>query len=229
MREEVREDGDGRHRDGRIERQPRIDRDEHDACADEDHQALQRLDDSPADEVAHRIDVVRRARDHLARGVAVVERSRVADVGVVEHPAQSCLDGDTDARGGEAARVVDPELERRDEDDRAQIGQQQAPVATVDRIVDRALDEDRNGEGRGGEGQRACEAEQDQAPLLPPQRVETAQSRPEREISWVDGIGCDSRGDAHACCACFLRGARIGDDRSRRRRGGPQRGRGDAD
>ncbi len=59
VREDVRQHGDRRHRQRGVERQPGIDRGEHDRGADQHHHALDRLDDPPADEVAHRVDVVR--------------------------------------------------------------------------------------------------------------------------------------------------------------------------
>ena len=114
VREDVRQDRDRRHREGGEERQPRVDREEDDRGADQHHHALDRLHDAPADEVAHRVDVVRRARDHLARRMPVVEGAREAEVRVVHHPAQPGLDRDADARRGVAAREVDAEAERRE-------------------------------------------------------------------------------------------------------------------
>ena len=105
--EDVGEDRDRRHRQGSDQREPGVDGDQHDGGTDEHHHALQRLHDAPADEVAHRVDVVRGARDHLAGGVPVVEGARVAQVGVVEHAAQPCLDSDADAGRGVAAGEVD--------------------------------------------------------------------------------------------------------------------------
>ena len=98
------------------------------ASADDHHHALDRLDDAPADEVAHGVDVVRRARDHLAGRVPVVEGARVGEVRVVEQLAQPRLDGDPDACGRIAAREVDPEPDGRDRQDRAEIREEAAAV-----------------------------------------------------------------------------------------------------
>ena len=79
-REAQREHGDRRHRDRRVEREPRVDEHEHDRRADDHHQALRPLHEAPADEVADRVEVVGRAREHLAGRVPVVERARIAQV-----------------------------------------------------------------------------------------------------------------------------------------------------
>ena len=75
-REAQREHGDRRHRDRRVEREPRVHEHEHDPADDDHHQALHPLDEAPADEVADGVEVVRRAREHLAGRVPVVERAR---------------------------------------------------------------------------------------------------------------------------------------------------------
>ena len=62
------------------ERQHGVDADEHDRGADDHHRALRALHDAPADEVPDRVQVVRRAREHLPGGVLVVERTRIAEV-----------------------------------------------------------------------------------------------------------------------------------------------------
>ena len=128
VREDERQDRDRRHRKRRVEREPRVHGGEDDRRADDHHRALDALDDAPADEVAHGVDVVRRARDHLARRVPVEEGARIREVRVVEHPAQPRLDGDPDPGGREAAAEVDDEAQRRQQDDRAEIGQQQLVV-----------------------------------------------------------------------------------------------------
>ena len=119
MREEPGQDRDRRHRQRRGERQLPVDESEDDRGADDHHRALDGLDDAPADEVAHGIDVVRRARDHLTRRVAIVEGARVAEVRVVEQAAKARLDGDADAGGGVAPREVDGEADGGDPDDRS--------------------------------------------------------------------------------------------------------------
>ena len=119
VREEPRQHRDRRHRERGDQRQPRVDGDEHDRRAGDHHRALDALDDSPADEVAHGIDVVRGPGDHLAGRVPVEERARVAEVRVVEELAQARLDRDADARGREAAREVGAEADRPEQDDRA--------------------------------------------------------------------------------------------------------------
>ena len=110
--EAERERRDRRHRDRGVQREPRVDDHEHDAGADDHHHALHPLHEPPADEVADRVEVVRRAREHLAGRVPVEERARVAEVRAVEQLAHPRLDPDADARGRVAAREVDPEAER---------------------------------------------------------------------------------------------------------------------
>ena len=121
VREEVREDGDRRHRERGVEREACVHGDEDDRRADQHHHALDRLDDAPADEVADGVDVVRRPRDHLARRMPVVEGAREAKVGVVHHPAQPGLDGDADAGRRIAAGEVDAEADGRDERDQSEV------------------------------------------------------------------------------------------------------------
>ena len=105
--EEVGEDRDRRHREGRGQGELRVDDRQDDRGAGQHQDALDRLHDAPADEVPHRVDVVRRARDHLAGRVAVVEGAREAQVRVVELRAQPRLDGDADPGGRVAPREVD--------------------------------------------------------------------------------------------------------------------------
>ena len=92
VREEPREDGDRRHRKRREEREPRVHGGEDDPAPTIIIALCDALHDAPADEVAHRIDVVRGPRDHLAGRVPVEERARIAEVGVVEHSPQPRLD-----------------------------------------------------------------------------------------------------------------------------------------
>jgi hypothetical protein len=61
-------------------------------------------------------------------------------------------------------------------------------VRPVDRLVDDPLDQDRDRERERGEDERAGEAEPDQPPLLPPEREEAAQGRPEGEIGRIDVV-----------------------------------------
>ena len=89
-----------------VERQPRVHAEQHDRDADDHHHARDDLHDAPADEVADRVEVVGRAREHLPGRVAVVERARVGEVRVVERRAQAVLDHDADARGDGAPRRV---------------------------------------------------------------------------------------------------------------------------
>ena len=116
-REAEREHGDRRHRDGGVEREPRIHEHEHDPRRHDHHQALHPLHEPPADEVADGIEVVRRAREHLTGGVAVVERARKAEIRGVEELAHARLDADADPRGRVAAREVDEEAHGGETDD----------------------------------------------------------------------------------------------------------------
>ena len=54
---------------------------QNDRGADDHHHALDALHHAPADEVADRVQVVGRARDHLPGRVPVVERAREVEVG----------------------------------------------------------------------------------------------------------------------------------------------------
>ena len=177
--EEPGQDRDRRHRERGVEREPRVHEREHDRGTRDHHRALHPLDDAPADEVAHGVDVVRRARDHLAGRMPVEEGPRVGEIGVVEHPAQPRLDGDPDPGRCEAAREVDAEAQRREHDDDPEIRQQPAFVRADDRLVDHALDQHRDRDRERREGERAREPDRDQPPLLPPEWEEPAQGRPE--------------------------------------------------
>ena len=110
-REAPGEQRDQRHREARVERQPGVDAEQHDRDADDHHHARADLHDAPADEVADRVEVVGRAREHLPGRVAVVERARIGEVGVVERGAQAVLDHDADARGDRAPRRVGREAQ----------------------------------------------------------------------------------------------------------------------
>jgi hypothetical protein len=110
--------GDRRHRHRRIERKARVHEQQHGGRGDDHHQALHPLHEPPADEVADRIEIVRRAREHLSGRVPVVERSREAEVRRIEELAHARLDPDADARGRVSPREVDEEADRREPDDR---------------------------------------------------------------------------------------------------------------
>ncbi len=120
-REPVREQRDRRHRDRGEEREQRVDDQQRDRDADDHHHALHSLDEPPADEVADRVEVVRRAREHLARGVAVVERARETKVRAVEELAHPRLDPDPDPCRRVPAREVDSQPDRREDDDREEV------------------------------------------------------------------------------------------------------------
>ena len=199
VREVPGQNAHGRHRDRGDEREPRVDEQEDDRRGRDHHRALDPLDDPPADEVADGVDVVRRARDHLAGRVAVEEGARIAEVGVVEEPAQARLDGDPDPRGREPPREVDEEADDRDGDDQPE--QRQEPVAMLpfDRIVDHELGQHGNRDREPGEGERARETEPDQAALLPPEGEEPPQGGADGEIGRVDGAhGRETPGRAEA-------------------------------
>ena len=105
---------------------------------------------------------------------------------MVEHPAQPRLDGDPDPGGREAAGEVDDEAQRREHDDRAEVGEEQLVIPADDRLVDDVLDQDRDRDRERGEDERAREADADQAALLPPEREQPTQGRPEGEIGRID-------------------------------------------
>ena len=185
--EAQREHRDRRHRDRGVEREPRVDDHEHDAGGDDHHQALDPLDQAPADEVADRIEVVRRTRQHLAGGVPVVERPREAEVRAVEELAHARLDPDADPRRRVAAREVDAEAQSGEADDREDVRPQRLRVVH-DRVVDRALREqrDRDRDQRVAESKR--DPERPQAPLLSPEAEQPAERRQQAEVGRIDGI-----------------------------------------
>ena len=96
------------------------------ADADDHHHARADLHHAPADEVADRVEVVGRAREHLPGRVAVVERARIGEVGVVERGPQAVLDHDADARGDRAPGRVGREAQARADRDQRR-GRARAP------------------------------------------------------------------------------------------------------
>ena len=104
-----------------VERQPRVHAEQDDRDADDHHHARADLHHAPADEVADRVEVVGRAREHLPGRVAVVERARIGEVGVVERRPQPVLDHDADARRDRPPRRVGREAQARAERDQPQV------------------------------------------------------------------------------------------------------------
>ena len=186
VREAPREERDQRHHEAGAEREQRVHERQHDRDADDHHRALDRLHDAPADEVPHRVEVVRGARQHLARGVPVVEPPRVRQVGVVHHRAQPRLDPDADDAGRPAADDVDREPDRRQADHQRHQPRQRIHVVGHDRLVDDLLDQagDREREARDQEG--AQDRERDEASLLAPEHGELPYRRPERLVGRID-------------------------------------------
>ncbi len=167
-REAQREHRDRRHRDRGVQREACVDDDEDDAGADDHHHALHPLHEPPADEVADRVEVVRRAREHLPGRVPVVERARIAQVRVVQELAHARLDADADARRRVAAQEVDGEAHGSEPEDDEEIRPQRLRVLD-DRVVDRPLHEDRDRRGDERVGEREAQADRAQAALAPPQ------------------------------------------------------------
>ena len=131
--------------------------------------------------------------------MAVEERARIAEVGVVEEPAQARLDGDPDPRGREPPREVDEEADDRHGDDQPEQRQEPVAMLPVDRIVDHELGQHGNRDREPGEGERARETEPDQATLLPPEGEEPPQGGADGEIGRVDGAhGRETPGRAEA-------------------------------
>ena len=195
VREAPRQVGDGGHRDAGADREERVDDQEDDGGADDHHRALAHLDHAPADEVAHRVEVVRRARDDLAGRVPVVERARVGQVRREQPAAHLVLDLDADARGHVAPLVVDDEPGQGERGDAEQVRPQLVGAPRHDRVVDRALHQQGHRERRGRDPERREQAERGQPPLVGPQPEEAARGRAERQIGWVVGVVChESRG-----------------------------------
>ena len=191
-------------------REQRVDDQQDDRGADDHHRALAHLDDAPADEVAHRVEVVRRAREHLAGRVPVVEGARIGQVRREQPPAHLVLDLDADARGQVAALVVDEQPDHGEHRDAAEVRPQVARVPRHDRVVDRALHEPGDRERRDRHAERREQAERGQPPLVAPEPEEAARGRAEGQIGWVVGVVC------HECGQSRWRGrlvARRGDAR----------------
>ena len=186
---------DGGHRDACAHREQRVDREQDDRRADDHHRALAHLDDAPADEVAHGVEVVRRARDDLTGRVSVVERARIGQVGGEQPAAHLVLDADADPRREEAPLEVDEHPDDREHGDPTQVRPQLAAVAGHDRVVDRLLHEDRDRERAEGHEQRREQAERGQPPLVQPEPEEPASRRAEHEIGWVVGVVCHEEGE----------------------------------
>ena len=162
--EAEREHSDRRHRDCGVEREPGVHDHEHDSGRDDHQQALDGLDQAPADEVPDRVEVVRRPRQHLPGRVAVVERPRVAHVRAVEQLAHARLDADADPRRRVAAREVDREAQGGETDDRDDVRPQRLRVLD-DRVVDRLLREQRDRDRDQRVAERERDSEHAQAPL----------------------------------------------------------------
>jgi len=178
---------DRRHRHRRVEREPGVDDHEDDSGAHDHHQALHPLDEPPADEVADGVEVVRRPRQHLAGGVPVEERAGIPQVGVVQKLAHAGLDADADARRRVAPREVDPEPHCREAHDRDDVRPQ--PLRVIDdRVVDRALREQRNRDRHERVGQGEREPESAETPLLPPEPEQPAERREQAEVGRIDVI-----------------------------------------
>ena len=156
-------------------------------AAHDHHQALHALHEAPADEVADRVEVVRRAREHLTGRVPVVERARIAEVRRVEQLAHPRLDADADARGRVAAGEVDEEAQSGEDDDADDVRPERARVRH-DRVVDRALHEQRDRDRDQRVTEREREAERAESPLRPPQTEQPAEGRQQAEVGRIDGI-----------------------------------------
>ena len=114
--------------------------------------------------------------------------ARIAEVGVVEHPAQARFDGDPDPRGREPAREVDEEPHQGEHEDRGEIRDQPTLLRPDDRLVDQTLDQDRDRDRERRVDERERQSGSDQAALFPPEGEESAQGRPEGKIRWIDVI-----------------------------------------
>ena len=187
--EAVGDEPDRRQRHGRVERQLRVDEEEDDPGRDDHHHALHPLHEPPADEVADRIEVVRRPRQHLPGRVPVVEGAGVAEVGLVEELSHPRLDPHADPRGGIAAVEGDDGADRGEPDDDREVrpeGLWLLVVARVDRVVDRPLDQDRDRDRDQRVDERAPEAEDAELPLLQPEPEQASEGRQQAEVGRVD-------------------------------------------
>jgi hypothetical protein len=178
---------DRRHCNRGVERELRIDEHEHDPRAHDHQEALDALDQPPADEVANRIEVVRCARQHLAGRVAVIERARIPEIRLVEQLAHASFDPDPDASRRVAPREVDPKAQRGEGEDRDEVRPQRLRVVD-DRVVDRLLREQRNRDRdqRVDEGKR--DPEEAEPPLDAPEPEQPAECRQQAEVGRIDGV-----------------------------------------
>src|SRR5207253_2356444 len=119
---------------------------------------LHALDESPADEVADGVEIVRRTREDLPGCVPVVEGTRIPQIRGVEELAHASFDPDAEARGRVAAREVDEEAQSGETDDGEDVRPEGLCVLD-DRVVDRLLHEQWNGDRdeRVGEGEREAD------------------------------------------------------------------------
>ncbi len=150
--------------------------------------------------------------------MTVVEGARIPEVRLVEHRPQPRLDRDPDPGGRVPAGEVDAEAERGDDDDRREIGDEQRAVASVDRVVDGALDEDRDEQREQREHERAGEPDRDEPILRPPEREQVPDRRPESEIRGIDVRHGVLLAVSRARCRTGSRPARAG---RKRLSGGP--------
>ena len=183
-----REQADQRHRDERDRGELHVDEAEDDRDPEDHHQRLDSLSQAPADEVADRVQVVRRARNDLAGRVPVVERARVAEIRLVEQLAHPRLDADAGTCCCVPASEVDAEASEREHDDDREIGPESGGVAAlrVDRVVDRMPNHDRDREREARVDECAREPEDDERFLLAPETGQTLDCGPQPEIRRVD-------------------------------------------
>ena len=145
------------------------------------------LHDAPADEVADRVEVVGRPREHLPGRVAVVERARIGQVRVVERGAQAVLDHDADARGDRAPRRVGERSAgtRRPRSARGRARARSGSFATIELSITRwtstgiAIPS-------AGRRERAQQADADETTLHPPLAREMARGRAEAQVRRID-------------------------------------------
>jgi hypothetical protein len=182
------DDPDERERDRAEQRQLEVREREHDARSDHHHRALRALDQAPADEVADREEVVRRARDDLSRGVVVVEAAREAQVRAEEQLAHAGLDAHADARRRVAALEVHERADGRDRRDRGEQRPQRLLVMD-DRAVDRPGDEQRDGEREQRVDEGEDQPERAQAPLLAAHAHEPRDRVAHAQVGRIEAVG----------------------------------------
>ena len=192
---------DDQRRDrGRDECEAPVD-DEHDRRRRDDRQdVLEEEDEAVAEEEAHRLEVDRRAREELARLVAVVEAEREAEELGVEGVAHVELDAERLPAGDQAAAGHEERARRPDGEDEAGDDVQLAGRWRRECLVEPGSGQPRDPHG----GRLRTDREQDRDEQRPLVRLEESEQADEG-LPIRRWSRCHSRNLAFATCVAFSR------------------------